>query len=144
MNGAEFVEPIIGATLHGDVPQAVALLDALAAAGGDAAVYGLSAIAAEIARVLLLAHHSTVTQVRAECQRRCEAAAAGGDPHKVFAARFTAACVHDDQDMAEALFVAAAAAGTQTRNRSVAALLAHVADVYRTAPTPPHQGGTRS
>lgn len=145
MSGREFVEPIIGSTLRGDVPQAVALLDGLAEAGGDAALYGLSATVVDVAGVLLLARHSTRAGVRAECLRRCEAAVNGGDPHQVFAARFTVAHLSDDQAMTDGLFLAAVAAGRHARNRSVAALLAHVADICRAAPAPPtHQGGTSS
>lgn len=146
MTGRELVESIIGATLHGDVRRAAALVDELGTAGGDEALYGLSATVVEVAKVLLLAHLPGPAWVRVDCWRRCEEAVNTGGPHEVFAAQFTGACVSDDHDMAEALFKAAAAAGSQTRNDAVTALLAYVAAIYRADPAPPtsHQGETRS
>lgn len=145
MIGRELVEPIIGATLAGDARRAAVLLDELSTAGGDTALYALSATVAGVAKVVLAAHFQGPAWVRVECWRRCEEAVNSGGPHEMFAARFLAACVSDDHDMATALFQAAAAAGTRTLTDSVTALLAYVAALYGTDPTPPtHQGETRS
>jgi hypothetical protein len=140
------VQEILRHTLDGHPAKAAVVLDIVSQRGDSADLFGVCCAAAEVARTALCALFPDAGTVAGDCWQLPEGLAdqLAGDPHRLFAARFTTAYLNGDQVMALALFQASEAAGYQDRTESICTLLAHVRGLTLRAeqgPATPDPGG---
>ncbi|MFE4329694.1 hypothetical protein ACFRQM_09580 [Streptomyces sp. NPDC056831] len=126
------VEDLVRYAVYGDVDQAAHVLDRVAEHGDAADMYGLCVAVAESGRDALLAL-PTAPDLFLGDVLGLDADTARPDPHRLFAARFLTAYLHDDREITTALYCAAHTAGDPARTESVCALLAQVSGLHRRA-----------
>ncbi|WP_280866497.1 hypothetical protein [Streptomyces sp. SAI-127] len=140
------MQEILRHTLDGRPAMAASLLDVVTEHGDTADLFGVCCAAAETARGALLALFPDAGTAPGDGWQLPPGLAdqLAGDPHRLFAARFTTAYLNDDPVMAFALFQATEAAGYQDRTESICTLLAHVRGLALRAeqgPATPDPGG---
>ncbi|MEU0950664.1 hypothetical protein ABZ379_49875 [Streptomyces canus] len=150
MIGSEALKPLVQEilrhTLDGRPAVAASLLDVVTEHGDSADLFGLCCAVAESARGALLTLFPDAGSVPGDGWQLPPGLAdqLAGDPHRLFAARFTTAYLNDDLLMAFALFQATEAADYQDRTESICTLLAHVRGLTLRAeqgPATPDPGG---
>lgn len=132
MIGSEGLEPLVREilrhTLGGRPTLAASLLDVVVEHGDSGDLFAVCCGVAHFAQGALLTLFPEAGTAPGDGWQLPPGLAdqLAGDPHRLFAARFTTAYLNGDVLMALALFQATEAAGYQDRTESICALLAHV------------------
>ncbi|WP_405759529.1 hypothetical protein OG234_13565 [Streptomyces sp. NBC_01420] len=135
---APLMDAIVGRALIGSPEEVAGLLDVVLENGDDADTFGVCVVLAELGRVPLqqLFPDAGVGPDTEWCVPPFAVELLAGDPHGLFAVRFLTAHLNGDTDMCAAL-LRATELGTQDRQESVCALLAHVRGLNHWATWPP-------
>ncbi|MFF4900530.1 hypothetical protein [Streptomyces sp. NPDC001068] len=150
MIGAEALNPLVQEimrhTLDGRPAVAAGLLDVVVHHGDSADLFGVCCAAAETARGALCTLFPDAGTAEGDGWQLPPGLADQlvGDPHRLFAARFTTAHLNGDSAMALALFRATESAGQEAQTESICSLLAHVRGLALRAeqgPATPETGG---